>query len=82
MNIIYLILFFSLIPLTDFLLKNIQLSNLCDNDNDNNKNKNKNKKQSISSYLKEVLMNREDIYFMLIFLIWLIIFIIILCSKY
>jgi hypothetical protein len=76
MNIIYLILFFLLIPLTDFLLKNIQLSNLCDND------KNKNKKQSISSYLKEVLMNREDIYFMLIFLLWLIIFIIILYNKY
>jgi hypothetical protein len=76
MNILYLFLFFSLIPLTDFLLKNIQLSNLC-----NNNHKNDTDKQSIASYLKEVLMNREDIYFMLIFLSWLIIFIIILCSK-
>lgn len=77
MNILYLFLFFSLIPLTDFLLKNIQLSNLCNNNN----HKNDTDKQSIASYLKEVLMNREDIYFMLIFLSWLIIFIIILCSK-
>jgi len=75
MNIIYLVLFFSLIPLTDFLLKNIQLSNVSNNND-------KNKKQSIASYVKEVLMNREDIYFMLIFLISLIIFIIILCSKF
>ena len=75
MSFIYLVLFFSIIPLTDFLLKNIQISNVSNNND-------KNKKQSISSYLKEVLMNREDIYFMLIFLISLIIFIIILCSKF
>jgi hypothetical protein len=75
MSFIYLVLFFSLIPLTDFLLKNIKLLNVS-NIND------KNKKQSIASYLKEVLMNREDIYFMLIFLTWLIIFTIILCNKY
>ena len=73
MNIIYLVLFFSLIPLTDFLLKNIKLLNVYNNND-------KNKKQSIASYLKEVLMNREDIYFMLIFLTWLIIFTIILCN--
>jgi hypothetical protein len=75
MSFIYLVLFFSIIPLTDFLLKNIQISNVSNNND-------KNKKQSISSYLKEVLMNREDIYFMLIFLTWLIIFTIILCNKY
>ena len=72
MNIIYLFLFFSLIPLTDFFLKNIKLPDVFNNNK---------RKQSISSYVKEVLMNREDIYFMLIFLLWLIIFIIILCSK-
>jgi hypothetical protein len=75
MNILYLFLFFSLIPLTDFLLNNIQLLNVSNHKNDNDK-------QSIASYLKEVLMNREDIYFMLIFLSWLIIFIIILYNKY
>ena len=72
MNIIYLFLFFSLIPLTDFFLKNIKLPDVFNNNK---------RKQSISSYVKEVLMNREDIYFMLIFLLWLIILTIILCSK-
>ena len=81
MNIIYLVLFFSLIPLTDFLLNYIKLPNICSNNNNNNDNNDKNKKQSISSYLKEVLINREDIYFMLIFLTWLMIFTIILCNK-
>jgi hypothetical protein len=64
MSFIYLVLYFSLIPLTDFLLNYIKISNVS----------NKNKKQSIAFYIKKELMNREDIYFMLIFLTWFMIF--------
>jgi hypothetical protein len=66
MSFLYLVLYFSLIPLTDFLLNNIKLSNIYNTD--------KNKKQSIACYIKKELMGREDIYFMLIFLTWFMIF--------